>query len=95
MKKKIAQVNEHAVMYKDSTTGIVWIEDGSTGLGHSAHPNIDASGSERSMKIFGYWGKNDRCVESHGFIYNTDLCVLSTPLDKLAAQNCECGGIHS
>ena len=82
------------ILYRDSKTGIAWVDNGSTGQGHSAHPNISATGSIRGMKALGYWGKSDRCVRSHGFIYNIDKLVVSDDLDELARRNCKCGGVH-
>lgn len=95
MKKTfIRSVGEYKELHRDEKTGIAWVEDGSTGCGHSAHPNIDASGSVRGMKDRGYWSENARVVRSHGFIYNTDLLVVSDELDEIARQNCRCGGKH-
>ena len=89
-KKLIGNVSDYQRLYRDDKTGIAWVEDGSTGLGHSCHANIDASGSIRGMKDRGYWGKKDRCVRSHGFIYNIDTYVVSGVLDKIAADACMC-----
>ena len=41
-KKFIKEVKPYAKLYKDTNTGIAWIEDGSTGCGHSCHANIDS-----------------------------------------------------
>jgi hypothetical protein len=92
----LQQVDEYTALYRDTQTGIAWVEDGHTGSGHSAHPNISATGSIRGMKAKAYWGKYDRCLRSHGFIYNTDRCLVSEddPLDELARQHCQCGGRH-
>lgn len=57
MKQKLQDVRPYATLYRDDRTGIAWVENGSTGLGHSAHPNIHASGSVRGMKSLGYWSK--------------------------------------
>lgn len=94
MKVLLDTIQPHAKLYRDSKTGIAWVANGSTGCGHSAHPNIDATGSIRGMKKLGYWRKNDRCVRSHGFIYNIDSLVVSDELDEIARQNCRCGGQH-
>jgi hypothetical protein len=90
----IKQVGEYQKLYRDDKTGIAWVENGSTGLGHSCHPNIDSSGSVKGMKDRGYWGKKDRTVRSHGFIYNIDHLVISDELDQIANDHCQCGGIH-
>jgi hypothetical protein len=93
-KQLIKKVGPYQNLYRDTANGLAWVEDGSTGLGHSCHPNIDASGSVSGMKKRGYWNKNDRTVNSHGFIYNIDEYVVSDALDRLAGQNCRCGGYH-
>lgn len=93
-KIKLQEIKPHVFLYRDSETGIAWVENGSTGLGHSAHPNIDASGSVSGMKKLGYWSKEDRTVRSHGYIYNIDLCITSDELDEIARQHCQCGGKH-
>ena len=69
-KVKIREVKPFAILYRDDKNGIAWIEDGSSGCGFSVHANIDASGSVIGMKKLGYWGKKDRTIRSHGFIYN-------------------------
>lgn len=95
MTKRILRVvSEHVVLYRDDRTGISWVEDGTTGNGHTCHASIDATGSVRGMKKLGYWRKNDRTVRSHGYIYNIDTFIASDDLDWLAAQNCQCGGKH-
>src|SRR5688572_5302691 len=90
----IKKVGEYANLYRDPESGIAWVEDGSTGMGHSAHPNIDASGSVSGMKRLGYWHWGDRTKRSHGFIYNIDSCLISDDYDRMAAEYCQCGGIH-
>lgn len=90
----LQQVSEYVALYRDSRTGIAWVENGSTGNGHTAHPSIHASGSVRGMKKQGYWRKDDRTVRSHGYIYNIDRLVISDDLDQLAADHCRCGGKH-
>ncbi len=64
--------------------GIVSIENGSVGVGHSCHPNIDSSGSVKGMKNLGYWDKKDATVKAHGFIYNVSKIAISDDLDLLA-----------
>ncbi len=95
MKKQLLQELEpHIKLYRDPATGLAWVENGRTGAGHSAHPNIDESGSVSGMKKLGYWGQNDRTVSSNGFIYNIDRCVVSDRWDEIARQHCQCGGTH-
>lgn len=76
-----------------SVTGIAWIEDASTGMAHSAHPNISTTGSLRIYrKKFGLGKcKFKRC---RGFWYNTSHCAVSTAEDRIAASYCQCGGNH-
>lgn len=59
-KKLIKEIRPYVKLYRDTNNGIAWIEDGSTGLGISVHPNLDKSGSVTGMKKLGYWDKSDR-----------------------------------
>ena len=93
-KELIKALRPHVNLYRDPKSGIAWIEDGTSGTGHSCHPNISASGSVRGMKAKGYWYRNDRTVRSHGFIYNIDRCVIHSPYDEIANDYCRCGGVH-
>jgi hypothetical protein len=92
----VLKVDEHTRIYRDTRNGIAWVEDGRSGTGHSCHPNIDRTGSVRLKKARGDWDKKDRVVESHGFKYNIDVCLVSEndPLDALARAHCLCGGRH-
>jgi hypothetical protein len=90
MKRLIKEVKPYTNLYIDDNTGIAWIEDGSTGTGHSVHPNIDVTGSVRGMKDRGYWGKNDKVVRSHGWQYNISKFVASDELDNIVADYCQC-----
>ena len=49
-KKLIKEIRSYVKLYRDTNNGIAWIEDGSTGLGISVHPNLDKSGSVTGMK---------------------------------------------
>lgn len=40
-KKLIKEIRPYVKLYRDTNNGIAWIEDGSTGLGISVHPNLD------------------------------------------------------
>lgn len=93
MKQKLQQIKDNVILYRDTNTGIAWVEDGSTGCGHSCHPNINASGSVRGMRRRG-WSKGERVVRSHGFKYNIDRVIVSDEYDEIARQNCLCGGKH-
>lgn len=90
----IKKVGEYQKLFKDDRTGIAWVEDGSTGSGHTCHPSIDATGSVRGMKSRGYWRPKDRTVRCGGFIYNIDSFIASDDYDWLAAEYCNCGGVH-
>ena len=90
MKQHIRHIREHVDLYRDPKTGIAWVEDYTTGLGHTCHPSIDASGSIRGMKQQGYWAKDDCCLKAGGFIYNIDRLVITSDLDQIAADECRC-----
>ena len=92
MKQFVREIEKHINLYKDDKSGIAWIEDGTTGTGISVHPNIDSSGSIRGMKDRGYWGKKDRTVRSHGWIYNIDkfVCDKNNRLEMIVADECMC-----
>lgn len=87
-------IRPNVKLYRDSRTGIAWVEDGNTGCGHSCHPHIDASGSVRGMKSLGYWKQKDRTVRARGLIYNIDRLSISGALDEIAQAHCRCGGRH-
>jgi len=87
-------VRPHVRLYRDPKTGIAWVEDGTSGLGHTSHANISSTGSVRGMKQLGHWAKSDRMVRSHGWIYNIDTCVVTNDLDRIARDACRCGGRH-
>jgi hypothetical protein len=92
-KTLIEIVRPHVKLYRDPKTGIAWVEDGTSGSGHSCHPNISASGSVAGMKKKGWWGRDDKTVRSHGFIYNVDvLSIGRDDLAELACEHCRCGG---
>lgn len=92
VKQFVKEIRPYVNLYRDDNNGIAWIEDGSTGLGVSVHANIDSSGSVRGMKYRGYWSKDARTVESHGFIYNIDtfVCSKSDELEMIVADECMC-----
>lgn len=81
-------------LHFDKKTGIAWVENGSSGTGHSAHPNINSSGSASGMIKNGYWHKDDVIKKSHGYTYNTSHLATSDGLDEIARQHCRCGGRH-
>jgi hypothetical protein len=90
-KSFVREVELHVELHRCPRTGVAWVEDGRTGNGHSAHPNIAASGSVAGMISRGYWRSDDLTAKTHGFIYNLSRLVVSDDLDKLAAVECRCG----
>lgn len=90
----IKKLAEHVNLYRDPGTGLAWVENGTVGIAHSAHPNISDSGSVMGMKKLGYWDRHARVIRCRGFIYNIDSLVISDEYDKIAAQHCQCGGRH-
>lgn len=91
-KQFIRKINKYAKLYRDDRNGTAWIEDGSTGLGISVHPNICKTGSVIGMKNLGLWGKTDRIVQSHGWKYNIDrfVCDEKDELEMIVANECMC-----
>lgn len=81
-------------LYRDDRSGIAWIGDGRTGLGISVHANISNTGSVSGMKALGYWGRKDRTVRSHGWIYNIDsfVCNEDNKLEMIVTNECRCQG---
>ncbi len=95
MKILIKEYDPYHKLYLDTKTGIAWVEDTSCGIGHTAHSNIDRTGSIRGMKDRGWWDRKDRAVHSHGFIFNIDTCPLpADEWDEIARCYCACGGHH-
>lgn len=94
MKRFVKRIEDCVNLYRDDKTGIAWIEDGRTGLGISVHSNIDSSGSVTGIKTLGYWGKKDKTVRSHGWIYNIDsfVCDKDNELEMIVADECKCQG---
>ena len=90
----LRMVRDHVELHRDAS-GIAWIVDTSAGIAHSAHPNIDATGSVRGMKQLGLGRKDARTVRSHGFIYNVSETAVETDLDEIARKACRCGGVHA
>lgn len=93
-KQFIREINTYAKLYRDDKNGIAWIEDSSTGLGITIHPNIHKSGSVIGMKNLGYWDKKDRIVQSHGYKYNIDrfVCNKNNELEVIVSNECMCQG---
>ena len=93
MKILLQTINPYVRLYRDDKTGIAWVENNSLGIAHSAHPNIDESGSVKGMKNL-YWGQDAKTVKCNGFVYNISSVICDDEYDELARQHCLCGGIH-
>lgn len=91
-KQFIKEIKSHRKLYRDTVTGIAWIEDEISGNSISIHANIHRSGSVRGMKRLGYWRRNDRVVRSHGWQYNIDTLVYDkdNELEQIVANKCMC-----
>lgn len=91
-KQFIKEIEPHKKLYRDTITGIAWIEDGTNGNSISIHANIHRSGSVRGMKKLGYWRRNDRVVRSHGWQYNIDTLVYDkdNELEQIVVNECMC-----
>lgn len=86
----IKKLKPYVELFRDERTGIAFIEDGTTGIEYSAHPNIDASGSVKGMKNRGYWDKNDVTTRSRGAIYNLSKISVTNKYDEIALEHCQC-----
>lgn len=88
----LREIKSNTHLYRDSTSGIAFIEDGSTGLRISIHGNIHSSGSVTGMRKLGYWGRKDRVVRCNGYIYNIDtfICDKNDELEVIVANECMC-----
>jgi len=90
---KLTFVKDEGDAYRVKETGdlcslpliskVVTIENYSSGTRHSAHPNINSTGSVRVMKKLGYWAKTDITTSQRGTIYNISKVYCSNPLDHL------------
>lgn len=86
----VAVIDKNAELYVDKRSGIAYIKDYNKGLGYSCHPNISETGSVEGMKTRGYWGKEDRTVHSHGFIYDIDELSTEDGGAKVCEAFCMC-----
>lgn len=89
-KSFVRDLAEHVELHRDPKNGIAWVKDGRTGMGHSAHPNIDSTGSVKGMISRGFWRPDAVIVRSHGYIFNTSVVSATDEYDRVAAQNCQC-----
>src|SRR5580693_6044186 len=94
MSTLLREIAPRVTLHRDPVTGIAWCEDRTTGIAHSAHPNIDASGSVEGMIAKGYWRTDARPVRARGFLYDVSASVVTTELDAIADAACQCGGVH-
>lgn len=82
--KKKLNAYQHAKF--DPATGLAWIEDGTAGVSHSAHPNVEANKYTRKDRRFSGWAQSG---PSRAFLYSPER-FISTELDALAAAYCQC-----
>lgn len=85
----VREIGPYKTLKRCSLHGIAFVQDFTTGQGHSAHPNVSASGNPAVV-----YGKDARIVRCHGWAYNTDRISVSDTLDDIARQECRCGGTH-
>jgi hypothetical protein len=81
-------LNPYQKLYSDPQTGLAWVENGSAGIAHSLHPNVQANSATRRMREY------QTFVECRGFLYNTQACV-SDDFAPLLRKYCQCGGSHN
>lgn len=74
-------LNQYQRIKQDPFSGMVWIEDGTIGGSHSAHPNVEANKITRRL--------HPDYTECNGFLYSREI-FTSTDLDRLAAKYCQC-----
>jgi hypothetical protein len=87
----VRELDEGGIRIKRCVThGIAVVEDGSSAI--TAHPNIHGSGSVAGMRDRGWWDGTDVTVRCHGWIYNVSQIVGASEMDKLAQEECRCGG---
>lgn len=77
-------INGNLISDIKERNGIVSIENGSVGIGHSCHPNIDVTGSLTGMRQRYQSWREGKIVRAGGFYYNKSSIVISDPLDLLA-----------
>lgn len=99
MKTTVKIISPNKTLFRDPISGIAWVEDGSTGMRHSCHPNIDQSGSAAGMIARGTWEKHDILIKTQGFIHNASQLLSGGPepdsdlnLTAIAAEACQCRG---
>ena len=90
MKNLIKNIKKHVNIYQCPKTGIAWIEDNTTGLSYSLHPNIDSTGSISGMKKLGYWNKKDKTIKTNGFIFNISQKYVSNEYNTILQKYCQC-----
>ena len=92
MKQFVREIKQYVKLYRDTETGIAWIEDGTAGIAISVHANIHASGNVGAMKKRGSWRQNDRTRRCGGFVYNIDSLIYDkfNELERIVADECMC-----
>lgn len=90
MRILIKKFNSTVFLYKDTYTGIAWVEDKRTGMKYSCHPYTNNKGSVRGMKALGLWRKHDSVLCCGETFYNASKRYTSASWDKVASNACEC-----
>lgn len=90
--KLLEQLGPRIALYRDPATGIAYVKEGMD-TEHACHPWFNKKPSKSEMDRRG-WTPKDRLITSHGRIYNTTIFNTPRELDKIAGQNCQCGGRH-
>ena len=86
----LCEIKEHVTLNRDRKTGLAFIQDGTTGLHHTIHPNIDSTGSVSGMIANGPWEKDDIVLSTPYGHYNLSQKVITDDYDKIVAQHCLC-----
>jgi hypothetical protein len=64
--------------------GLVQLRNGSSGTGHSPFINVDRTANLAGLRKLYRWGKDDKLVRAHGFIYNLNMPSVTDELDMLS-----------
>lgn len=92
--ERLGTLSESRHLYRDPITGIAWVEDTSSGMADSLHPNIGprpTMGGARRL-----YGPTGRPVRVGQYIYNRAEYIGASEEQNRAALlgACRCGGSH-
>lgn len=102
MKHLVRTIERHSQiqLYRDTVSGIAWVEDELRGVRYPAHPSVQKEGGPFTvddMKRKGYWRKDAKTVETDdGFVYNVDKLCLGDEYasvaiyTEVAVEACRC-----